>query len=313
MKIVTSIAVISALSISTLLQAQIKVDTGGDVGIGTESPTQKLEVTGNIITELSNNMTNYIASGYSNSTASRPTFQIIRSRGIQSSKLAVINNDALGAFFFGGYDGTNYQYGGACYSYVDGTVSTGSVPTRISFVTGSNSSNRSERLVIKSSGNVGIGLVSPYYKLDVEGQIRAENVTVSSDARLKEDIEDLTADASLTQVSQLRPVKYKVKIPVRENKAIKDSLSENLNLATQVTTSSVPVELSESEEDFYSRIHTGFVAQEVQDVYPHLVYEDNNGMLSVDYISMIPIMVAALKEQQEEIDALKKEIKKMKE
>ncbi|ELP90067.1 hypothetical protein EIN_404610 [Entamoeba invadens IP1] len=48
----------------------------------------------------------------------------------------------------------------------------------------------------------------------------------------------------------------------------------------------------------------GFLAQEVQQVYPDLVSEDEEGGLSVDMIGVIPIMVEALKEIEKESDSL---------
>ncbi|MBN2612051.1 MAG: hypothetical protein JXB00_10890 [Bacteroidales bacterium] len=144
-----------------------------NIGIGTTDPTQKLEVTGNILTEIHDNMTNYLASGYNNVATDRPTFQTLRARGTKTSKLAVQQNDALGAFFFGGFSGTTYQYGSALYSYVDGPVTSTSVPARISFVTGSNSTDRQDRLTIKANGNIGIGTTSPNSRLEVAGTIHS--------------------------------------------------------------------------------------------------------------------------------------------
>jgi hypothetical protein len=38
------------------------------------------------------------------------------------------------------------------------------------------------------------------------------------------------------------------------------------------------------------------LAQELQRVYPDLVYSDKNGILSVDYVSLIPVLVESIKE-----------------
>ena len=54
------------------------------------------------------------------------------------------------------------------------------------------------------------------------------------------------------------------------------------------------------------------MAQEVQKVYPELVYADKNGILSVDYISMIPVLVESIKEQQIVIIELKAAIEELK-
>jgi hypothetical protein len=55
---------------------------------------------------------------------------------------------------------------------------------------------------------------------------------------------------------------------------------------------------------FYSRTHMGFIAQEVQKIFPELVYTDKDGILSVDYISLIPVLVEAIKEIQFRADSV---------
>ena len=54
-------------------------------------------------------------------------------------------------------------------------------------------------------------------------------------------------------------------------------------------------------------LQTGVLAQEVQLIYPNLVKTDINGNLSVNYIGLIPVLLEAVKELKKEIDELKKE------
>ena len=49
----------------------------------------------------------------------------------------------------------------------------------------------------------------------------------------------------------------------------------------------------------------GFIAQEIEKVIPELVKTDSEGMKSVDYIGVVPVLVEALKHQQKQIDELK--------
>ena len=51
----------------------------------------------------------------------------------------------------------------------------------------------------------------------------------------------------------------------------------------------------------------GFLAQNVQDIFPELVHTDNSGYLSVDYIGLIPILVQSIKELRAELAELKSE------
>jgi hypothetical protein len=57
-----------------------------------------------------------------------------------------------------------------------------------------------------------------------------------------------------------------------------------------------------------SDIQMGFIAQDLQKIYPELVSTDENGFLAVNYISIIPLLVEAYKSQQIVIDELQSKI-----
>jgi hypothetical protein len=54
----------------------------------------------------------------------------------------------------------------------------------------------------------------------------------------------------------------------------------------------------------------GVLAQDIEKVFPELVVE-NKGIKSVNYQGLVPVLINALKEQQSEIDALKKQEKRL--
>lgn len=60
------------------------------------------------------------------------------------------------------------------------------------------------------------------------------------------------------------------------------------------------------------QLQYGFIAQEVEKLYPHLVSTDDNGYKSINYIALIPVLTQALKSQQEKIDAQQKQIDELK-
>lgn len=127
----------------------------------------------------------YILSMASAAANARPVFIGRRSRGTLAAPTVVSNNDYLSSFLVSGFDGSAFQNPAAVDFYVDGAPLAGSVPARISFVTGSNGANRLERLKIGStgnftfnntqlyldngSGNVGVGTTSPSQKFYVNG------------------------------------------------------------------------------------------------------------------------------------------------
>ncbi len=55
----------------------------------------------------------------------------------------------------------------------------------------------------------------------------------------------------------------------------------------------------------------GVLAQEIQEVFPELVSEDDNEMLAVNYQGLVPVLINALKEQQGEINRLKDQEKRL--
>lgn len=113
----------------------------------------------------------------------RPTFIGRRSHGTLAAPTAVVNNDQLASYFASGFDGSAFQLSAGLEFYVDGAPSAGSVPTRLSFVTGSNGATRAERLKVgntgdftfnnnqlflqKATGYLGVGTITPAVTLDV--------------------------------------------------------------------------------------------------------------------------------------------------
>lgn len=53
----------------------------------------------------------------------------------------------------------------------------------------------------------------------------------------------------------------------------------------------------------------GVIAQEVQKEFPEMVEMQKDGYLAVDYIQLIPVMIEAIKELNNEVENLKKILK----
>lgn len=58
-----------------------------------------------------------------------------------------------------------------------------------------------------------------------------------------------------------------------------------------------------SEEN--GKLHLGLLAQEVQELFPEVIDEDKDGYLGVRYSDLIPVLIKAIKELQEQINELK--------
>jgi len=139
----------------------------------------------------------------------------------------------------------------------------------------------------ESSGNVGIGKVpSDSYALDVQGNIRASGTITPSDKRLKHDIKQLDK-TSIEKLKLLNGVSFKLnKVAIHR----KDKNNGKIDVVDSI--------------DIDGRTRYGFIAQDVQKLFPDLVVEDEKGILGVDYVGLIPCLVEALKTQQAQIDEL---------
>jgi len=81
-----------------------------------------------------------------------------------------------------------------------------------------------------------------------------------------------------------------------------------IDASNPVSRFSIGYDLDVLSPDHYEKEFTGFIAHDVQKVFPDLVSEDADGKLAIDYLGLIPIRVEAIKEQQNEIEALKKQV-----
>lgn len=126
------------------------VDAAGNVGIGTQSPTQLFDVTSNstAIEQLSR---------YSSDT-SAPAKVIRKSRGTLASPTIVSSGDSAGSVVFQAYDGAAFQPVAQTSAVVDGTPGAGDMPGRWSVsTTPDGSATLVERVRVDNAGNVIIG------------------------------------------------------------------------------------------------------------------------------------------------------------
>ena len=70
------------------------------------------------------------------------------------------------------------------------------------------------------------------------------------------------------------------------------------------------IEVASHELTATKKIMYGFIAQEMKEILPDFVYDNGSDYLSINYISLIPLLVEALKEQQKQIEDLKDKIDK---
>jgi len=124
--------------------------------------------------------------------------------------------------------------------------------------------------------------------------ISAPRVLTSSDSRLKTDIEPLENMGEL--LAEIAPVSYRLIGTTLEESNEGGEANGMMRSAAQP-----------NEQHQY-----GFLAQDVREVYPELVYEDENGMLSIDYTGFIPLLVDAVQGLREKVREQEKTIETLK-
>ena len=137
-------------------------------------------------------------------------------------------------------------------------------------------------MTLRDNGNVGIGTEAPTEKLDVNGKIATNEVVGRSDMRYKKNVNTITN--ALNKVTQMRGVYYhwdREKFP---------------------------------EKGFSKNRTIGVIAQEIEKVLPEVVTTDatKEGYKAVNYAKLSAVLIEAIKQQQQQIETLQKEVKQLK-
>jgi len=239
-----------------------------------------------------------------------PALTLGKARGTKASPTIVSNNDVLGYLFFSGYDGSDFSsYGAGIKAEVDGTPGADDMPGRLVFsTTADGASSPTERMRISQSGDVflrqaggservyftgaGAASIGPasYAASSTTLYIGNAAIQVSSDVRLKDNIEDTALDA-LDAISKIKVKDFTWNDP-------SDTSFNNRNARGK---------------------WTGLIAQELVEVLPFVVnaprkeedgsidYESEERWL-LDQSQLCPVLIKAIQQQQETIAGLEARI-----
>jgi hypothetical protein len=116
------------------------------------------------------------------------------------------------------------------------------------------------------NSRVGIGTTTPSQALQVAGNIIASGTITPSDARYKKNIAPITEP--MEKLEQLNGVTYYYR----------------------------PEDFPEMK--FTDKQQVGLIAQDVEKVFPQLVFEDDKGYKGVDYVKLVPLLIEAVKSQE---------------
>jgi len=276
---------------------RMRILSGGNIGIGSTAPDAKLTIVGG----------SSAASGYGNLIvkntseagisfgASSTTYAWIQGNVYGSGTAIVALNPQGGNVGIGTTNptgnltvktGTNFNL--RVDSYLSATC-IASVNDAASAYAMFNIDGNVVRIQgLNTGGNVCIGTTTDFgYKLNLNGQPGANGYTAWtnwSDSRLKENITDLDAPNILNRICTIRPVTY------------------NYN------------ELSGFDEATRARRISGFIAQELMEIFPDMVNtmkrDDDNEYYDTNLSNLNLYLVKAIQEQQTLITALQEKLER---
>ena len=296
------------------------INENSNVGIGTASPTYKLDISGDVHVPdngaLMSGTTNgylrilgtggvtYIQSGLSNASSSvaplvfgtisnttewarfitngnfgigttSPSYKLDISGTLRSTSNGIFNTALVGDVGYTGYAGLQNSSLSSALAGNYAILQSSSGQTILNASTGQTLNFRINNGDIGAwtTTGLGVGTISPSYKLHVSGDIYSTgNVTAYSDIRAKSNLEII--NSPIEKVSKLTGYTYEMISPP--------------DLTTKITPR-----------------YTGIVAQDLEKVLPEAVHKDKDGNYSVAYGNMAGLFVEAIKELTVENKELK--------
>ena len=293
------------LALYTNNAEQVRIDTSGNVGIGTATVNAPLELSGPNGTDTGMFRSSYTVDqsyyrefGRNNSNGN---FEIRRAQGgaattdlsidtagnvgigTASPGLYPLRIETAGQYAYVDIESTHASKNGAGLQIQNGGSPEAYVvwkypSTEWRFYAGG-ATNSDVKMVIEQSGEIGIGTMDPGYELEVVGDIAYSGVLVdTSDRRMKDNILALESNDMLDKILKVEGVTFTMK------------------------------------DDPDAKTEYGVIAQNIEIMFPDLVKtaDDEMKTKSVNYIGLIAPMIEAIKAQQAQIEALQAEIETLK-
>jgi hypothetical protein len=248
-----------------------------NVGIGTSSPANKLDVAGTINTNNAyklDNQTLIEQTGSNIYFGDRDDNDNVVDISGFSEQAKIVLNDGFMTLSTGGSERARIDSSG---NFLVGKTSANTANTGVEC--------RADGLLVATRDNAVVSVINRKTSNGAAMQFRKDNTTVgsvsvtgsatayntSSDARLK----DITGSArGLEVIKELNPVAYDWKV---------DGKSDE-----------------------------GLIAQEVKELVPNAVSQNEDGYYQMDYSKLVTPLIKAIQEQQEQIEELKQQLEELK-
>ena len=256
--------------------ASAQTDYQGKVGINTAEPKATLDL--NPSTENAKVKSNASNEGLLIPRLSKERLAKVASTNLQESTLVYVNDAS-----YAGSETTVKNVKSKGFYFYNGTEWTAVIGAGASSVktlyTDDGEISTDRTVTVKNSGSLVFKREAGNNNevVDVQGMLKVTSIDMNSDRRLKREIQPITQPNSL---AALRPVSYYWNVEGEKRGGNKD-------------------------------LQYGFIAQEIEQVYPHLVNTSSDGYKSVNYIQVIPLLVKELQESQAKLNDLEGRLEKL--
>lgn len=290
------------------------VDASADrIGVSTSTPRSILDI-------ASTDPTVYI-NAYDDSN-----YPYIGLLDADASETAVDLWDWLGGIDFWGYDGSAYRQAAGIWSQVEATPGASDMPGGLVFyTTPDGSATLAQRFRIGQNGYVGVGNITPSYFLDIYGDESGNFVgSFMNDGNnanrygiaIQAGADDGSGttyyvsayDGDGTSIGYIENNSGTFQLVDVSDRGTKTNIKNTEVHGLSVVDNLRVVDFTRIDHKTNPKVQHGFIAQEVSKVYPYMVSETPDGKLGVAKEQLIPVLVKATQEQQDEIEDLQDQI-----
>ncbi|MBU5689286.1 MAG: tail fiber domain-containing protein, partial [Candidatus Aenigmarchaeota archaeon] len=290
------------------------VVSGGNVGIGTSSPTAKLEIqgTGSSLIVRNNTDVHLFVNGTTGNVGigtTAPTTKLqVHESGNFNSQLTISTNSE-------NYNSILAFTTNASGNPKDARIGLDTANSVLKLVYGAPFASSTNGIMIDSSGRVGIGTSTPTAKLEIQGT--GSSLIVRNNTNVHLFVNGTTGNVG---IGIINPGGYKLYVDgviyaSGSSKFYKKEIEPLQNTERIYNLTPVSFLYKEEYEHFGKKTggnkQIGLIAEDVAKYYPELAIFINGYPTNVDYEKLSVVLLAEIQKQNEKINYLENQIKNM--